>query len=374
MDRFFCWFAFLLALSLGSCLQVQAASDSPRVIAGGMVAVDRWFPENSDGYNEMEFPLLIATEPGYNGRTFWATQFYIHGGDGGYAGLQQVRTNEKRINFSIWNAIRWDSPGAGVNCGFFNHEGSGVQCWMVYQWKPGVKYVFLLKRLHPGSFQLSVHDDSNGVTTRVAIIQTPNTWGRLKAQTVSFLEDFAQGNEQHPSCTAVPSTAAVFFQPLANGEIAPQSTTSYPYGNCKAIARTVCTEQQDCLASANMFDHPSFRLKHDTSGQCLDLPGESKDARLGECGANADQLLNRTDIFALQARQGTQCLDVAANGQVVVAACANSSSQLWLPVSGTRVIYNPGKQHCLRTSQDVAPGTPVIAGTCVAAPRWTALE
>ena len=142
MDRFFCWFAFLLALSLGSCLQVQAASDSPRVIAGGMVAVDRWFPENSDGYNEMEFPLLIATEPGYNGRTFWATQFYIHGGDGGYAGLQQVRTNEKRINFSIWNAIRWDSPGAGVTCGFFNHEGSGVSSF---------RYVMTVMGSPPGS-------------------------------------------------------------------------------------------------------------------------------------------------------------------------------------------------------------------------------
>lgn len=251
MNRFLglCPLFFLMLCSLGP---MWASAGPERVEAGGMVAIERGFPEKPNGYTALEFALRIDTEPGYNGRTFWATQFWIENGDVGYAGLQANSANEKRINFSIWKAIRWDMEGAGVNCGFFDHEGSGVQCWVAYPWKEGVKYVFLLKRLTPGNFQLSVRDESNGAVKNVAVIQTPNTWGGLKPGILSFLEDFAQGNEQHGSCAEVPPTSAVFFKPLANGEVSPNSSSSRTYGHCEKIARASCTAGQDCTASANM--------------------------------------------------------------------------------------------------------------------------
>jgi len=252
MDRFLRLCPVFFLLSLYCAVLTPASAESGRVVAGGMAAIDRWFPEKPGGYTSLEFPLRIDTEPGYNGRTYWATQFWLEGGDGGYAGLQANSGSEKRINFAIWKAVGWSQAGTGVNCGHFAHEGSGVQCWVTYPWKPGVKYVFLLKRLTPGNFQLSVRDDSSGTIKSVAVIRTPATWGAFKPTVSSFLEDFAQGNEQHASCAEVPATSAVFFLPLVDGSVAPKQSSSRTYGDCAAIARASCTAGQDCTTSANM--------------------------------------------------------------------------------------------------------------------------
>lgn len=363
---------FLLGFTVSSCA-TRPDAESPRVVAGHMVLVQRWFPASEDGYTQIEFPLLIAKEPGYNGWTYWGNQFWIQDGDIGYAGLQANSKNEKRINFAIWKALRWQLPGSGVNCSFFNHEGSGVQCWVAYPWKAGVKYTFILKRIGIGSFQLSVRDESNGALKNVAIIQTSTTWGKLKRETMAFLEHFAQGNEQPSSCSEVPGTSAVFFAPLANGEIPTETSSSYPYGPCKAIARTTCTTQHDCLASANLFGREQFRSQHVTSGHCLDLSAGGVEAKLGECGTSADQLLDRTDNFALQLRNGARCLQASPGGQVKAVECASDSAQAWLPVSGTNAVYNPGTDQCLRVAEGGEPGTAIVTGSCIGAPRWTDL-
>ena len=43
------------------------------VVAGGMVSTTRTWPETANGYDDMAWFIQIVKEPGFNGRTFWAS-------------------------------------------------------------------------------------------------------------------------------------------------------------------------------------------------------------------------------------------------------------------------------------------------------------
>lgn len=108
------------------------------------VADVKWF------YNEITVPEDEDVIGSY---------FMANGFGEGYFGIQVNSESERRILFSVWSPYKTDNPGEipdeykiimlkkgeGVYTGEFGNEGSGGQSRMVYNWKAGITYKFLLK-------------------------------------------------------------------------------------------------------------------------------------------------------------------------------------------------------------------------------------
>jgi len=329
------------------CLVVSPLAGA--VVAGGMVAVDRQWPASDVGYLDMEFGVTVVQEPGRNGFTYWADQFWFKGGDGGYIGLQQRDANKKALNFSIWQATGWVAE-KGANCAFFDHENSGVQCWIDYGWKQGTTYKIRVTAEDLGHWAAYITDTASGATRKVATIQVPQTWGGIYA-TSSFVEDYAQGADERDSCDAVPPTSAIFHLPKAeNGSVLPLSSSTRTYGVCAAIARASCTVGQDCIGSANVYGNLGTprTLRNLATGYCLDTSTSDGRAGLWTCTGSGNQLVERDDDFRMLMHAQNQCLQADPDGSVVrVADCVDSSQQRWIPVPGSGEVYNVGTGKCL---------------------------
>ena len=133
--------------------------------------------------------------------------FMANGFAEGYFGIQVNSLTERRILFSVWSPYKTDNPqsipeeykinmlkkGNNVHAGEFGNEGSGGQSYLVYPWKAGVTYKFLL-RGQPQS-------DNSTIYTAYFFAPEENKWlliasfKRPKTNTYlknlhSFLENF----------------------------------------------------------------------------------------------------------------------------------------------------------------------------------------
>ena len=100
-------------------------------------------------YNEIEVPV---------GQDVIGSYFMTNGFSEGYFGIQVNSPTERKILFSVWSSYNTDNPaaipseykiqlskkGEYVTTKEFGDEGSGGQSFLSYNWKPGVKYKFLL--------------------------------------------------------------------------------------------------------------------------------------------------------------------------------------------------------------------------------------
>jgi len=110
-------------------------------------------PENKDirwFYSEIEVP---------EGEDVIGSYFMANGFGEGYFGMQVNSETERRILFSVWSPYDTQNPddipedykiilldrGEEVSAGEFGNEGSGGQSYLVYDWKAGNTYKFLLK-------------------------------------------------------------------------------------------------------------------------------------------------------------------------------------------------------------------------------------
>lgn len=344
------------------------SSSAFAIVAGGMVAIDRQWPATELGYLDMEFPMTVTDEPGSNGYTYWAHQFWFKGGDGGYVGLQQRDGDNKALNFSIWKATGWTAE-PGAQCAFFDHEGSGVQCWISYAWRQRATYAIRIVAEDAGRWAAYVTDTSNGNQRKVATIRVPAAWGGLTSRTNTFLEDYAQGSQQRASCAAVPPSSAVMHAPTAEGgSVWPVSSTATTYGVCAAIARASCTVEQDCIAAANVFGTLGSpqRLLNEHSGYCLDTLAGGNQAGLWSCAANANQQIERDDGFRLLMRSRSKCLQADADDKVRLADCSNAARQRWMPVPGSNEVYNVGTRKCLDPMSGAVQGAYLRVYGCLA--------
>ncbi|TWI01853.1 uncharacterized protein DUF3472 [Luteimonas cucumeris] len=344
------------------------APNAHAVVAGGMVAIDRQWPATELGYLDLSFPTTITDEPGNDGYTYWAHQFWFKGGNGGYVGLQQRDGNNKALNFSIWEATGWTAE-PGTQCAYFDHEGNGVQCWVAYGWQQRVTYDIRIVAEASGHWAAYIIDTASGSQKKVATIEVPATWGGLTNRTNTFLEDYAQGNQQRPSCAAVPASSAVMHAPTAEqGSVGSVSSTATTYGVCATIARASCTAEQDCIAAANVYgtlDSPQHLL-NEHSGYCLDTLSGGFQAGLWDCAANTNQLVARDDGFRLLMRSPSKCLQADADGKVRLADCGNGSPQRWMPIPGSSEVYNVGARKCLDPMSGAVRGAWLQTHTCLA--------
>ncbi|ASU35409.1 DUF3472 domain-containing protein [Mucilaginibacter xinganensis] len=149
-------------------------------------------------YNEVTVPV---------GNDVMGSYFMADGFGEGYFGMQVNSPAERHILFSVWSPFVTDNPkdipddkkivmlkkGANVHTGEFGSEGSGGQSYLLYNWKAGNTYKFLVR----------VKPDGNNHTTYttwffapelgkwqlIASFSRPQTNTYLK-HLHSFLENF----------------------------------------------------------------------------------------------------------------------------------------------------------------------------------------
>ncbi len=100
-------------------------------------------------YNEVFVP---------SGQDVRGSYFMADGFREGYFGMQVNSSKERRILFSVWSPFNTDDPaaipdsqkiilvkkGPGVHAGTFGNEGAGGQSYLIYPWKAGNTYRFLI--------------------------------------------------------------------------------------------------------------------------------------------------------------------------------------------------------------------------------------
>jgi hypothetical protein len=104
----------------------------------------------TDFYSEIKVP---------EGNDVIGSYFMANGFAEGYFGIQVNSATERRILFSVWSPYATDKPesipsefkitllkkGNHVHAGEFGNEGAGGQSYLVYPWKAGMNYKFLLR-------------------------------------------------------------------------------------------------------------------------------------------------------------------------------------------------------------------------------------
>ncbi|UBM58388.1 DUF3472 domain-containing protein [Marinilongibacter aquaticus] len=133
--------------------------------------------------------------------------FMANGFGEGYFGMQVNSETERRVLFSVWSPYQTDNPGdipedyriellkkgEGVHAGEFGNEGSGGQSYLVFPWKAGETYKFLL-RGRPVSaddteYTAYFYASEKGAWQLIAQFRRPHTHTYL-THLYSFLENF----------------------------------------------------------------------------------------------------------------------------------------------------------------------------------------
>lgn len=399
---------YLLHLACGLAgMGALLVSPAHAVIAGGMTANHYYYPAsvtaNADGlygYSGIDASIRVTREPGNNGNTYYASQFFwtVNVNQGGYTGILQNAKKTKTVLFSIFGqtyAPGVDKPGSapGAVCQGFGGEGTGTQCLFSTQgtkaaaWKEGVMYTFHLnyagKTTIPAGeadagenylWQASITDTSTGTTTVIGTIHSPAANGILQAVVPQFVENFTQGSQQYSSCSQVPPTTAVFYAPVmydpANNAVRTNDASTQIYGDCASVASSMMNPDDTAIATINQSFGASFMAENLVQRYCADTLGGNHMglnicARSGSSSwAVANQLLandanNRLNLVDLGV-----CLQANGSSAVLTASCAADSSQEWLYMPGSKAWFNVGSGQCLNAAGDAGQNSTVNLADC----------
>lgn len=139
-------------------------------------------------YNEALVPESSAINGSY---------YMINGFSAGYMGMQQLTNGERVVLFSVWSPYNTDNPneipeemrvqvldyGRNVRIGDFGNEGSGIQCFLDYEWKPGVTYKTLI----------GVKPDGNGNTIYTAYFHDEKKWQLIASLKLPVTDSYLTG-------------------------------------------------------------------------------------------------------------------------------------------------------------------------------------
>ena len=232
-------------LCVGNADQTVAA-----VVPGGMAAV--FYSWDAQGFDDMDFFITIAEEPGTDTLFFWAHCFGFQTGSGGYTGIQTRGYTTHPVGhlflFSIWDAED-GIPGDGATCLTFGGEGEGWSCRLPLEWVEGHKY-----RLHIASeghlwWGACVKDLMTDEEHYIGRIKVPDGWGKLKGDSSNFTEYFSQV----PACADLDWTIAIFDHPVASSGSSSLPSTPYgphTFGPCAEYARVEC-DDSSCIHEIN---------------------------------------------------------------------------------------------------------------------------
>ena len=154
-------------------------------------------------YNEVTVP------PGVNSSNAY---YMTNGFSGGYMGIQVNSPTERRIIFSIWSNYNTNDPkeipsdyavtlirkGEGVFTGEFGNEGSGGHSHLVFPWKNGTPYKFLIGARPKGDHTIYTayyYAPENGSWKLIASWDKTRTGGKWLSGLYSFVENFGPNGD-----------------------------------------------------------------------------------------------------------------------------------------------------------------------------------
>lgn len=204
---------------------------------------NNWFwPASENGFYNMDHHLTVekvSTDKPY----FWAHQFKLKNGDGGYLGLQSAGsrvdgTRGKTAVFSIFGAnVTSTSPGCKTeSAGFDGGPGGGTSCRVAYDWVEGRTYRLRIWQLDKNAqgtlWGARVIDTSNNQETQIAHIRVPLAWGGLADWSSTWTEYFGG---QVSSCDLFPYSRVRITNVTVNDNTIPPVRSEIFYGNgdCK---------------------------------------------------------------------------------------------------------------------------------------------
>lgn len=206
------------------------------------------------GYSSFEHVLVVETDPGADACYFWAHQFVISGGTGGYLGLQTKGVAEDTTGRIAILSI-WDAVGArGSTTVRFTGEGEGWSCRVLYPWEVGRPYALRLATPERGWWVASVRDGSTGEETEIGSIQVPHGWHRLDSWSVMWTEWYGGALKR---CTDLPHSSALFHTPTADDGL------------------VVPDRRHDHLATGTGCDNSRIERRAEGSRQEMGVPARS---------------------------------------------------------------------------------------------------
>ncbi len=190
------------------------------------------------GFAAFEHTLVPEIDPGPAATYFWAHQFGLEGGEGGYLGLQ-TRGNRvdgsfgKLAIFSLWDATgaeaapsRSGSRSGGVVA--FSGEGTGWSARIPYLWTAGTSYRLRVARDDVTSegtwWSASVVDVDTGVESQIGRLRAAPGWGGLRAWSVMWTEYYGPPLRH---CSDLVPVSAVLGMPVADGTVTPVRACSH---------------------------------------------------------------------------------------------------------------------------------------------------
>ena len=188
-----------------------------------------WWPSSpaspsgtTGGYRAFEHALVPEVDPGPDAPYFWAHQFQLVGGEGGYLGLQTKGhradgTVGKMAIFSVWSASAAEGRGAVP----FSGEGTGWSCRIPYPWAAGRTYRLRLWSQGGGWWAASVLDELIGAEDGVGRIRVPAEWGLLASWSVMWTEYYGGPLAR---CADLPHSKVLFKTPMADDDALPERT------------------------------------------------------------------------------------------------------------------------------------------------------
>jgi hypothetical protein len=170
--------------------------------------------EITEFYSEITVP---------EGNDVIGSYFMANGFSEGYFGIQVNSLTERRILFSVWSPYTTDDPasippelkitmlkkGNNVYTGEFGNEGAGGQIYLVYPWKAGNTYQFLL-RGQPQS-------DNSSIYTAYFFAPEEKKWMLIasfkRPKTNTYLKNFHSFLENFDTETGDKTRMAIYGNP-----------------------------------------------------------------------------------------------------------------------------------------------------------------
>ena len=204
------------------------------------------------GFYNLDISVRPVSDPqvSYHG-VFYAHQFQLRQGPGGYIGIQKDLRGKRAI-FSIWNALSARGPGAGRPCtayappcaGTFGGEGVGFQTMVPYEWQPGHAYryrVWTTAADANGTWWGGwLIDDTIGRETLIGEILVPASVGWLDGTSYSWVEYYGS---RATSCGQFGYSDVYFDRPRADAatSVAGPPNNHLGPGDCQSQVTTAGT-------------------------------------------------------------------------------------------------------------------------------------
>ncbi len=177
------------------------------------------------GYSDFEHELVVEVDPGAGSSYFYAHQFALIGGTGGYLGIQtRGHTNGTWGRIAIFSI--WDAVGARGRAPVrFTGEGEGWSCRIMYPWQVGRPYRLHLRTPERAWWVASIADPTTGAEEEIGWIEVPPGWERLDAWSVMWTEWYGGPLAR---CADIPHSSVVFRTPVANdGSVRPRDANDH---------------------------------------------------------------------------------------------------------------------------------------------------